>query len=299
MDSLKSIFYSENKLPIILLFFIFNSLSEMTNEESNRLYPKMIDLPDNKFLSVIIDGIYIFESNLLDKNKIYTFEGQQIIDNVEDINKTTLSDIAYNDNLYIFCLVKDYLYLFDNNKKKIIKELDLNIYLNGKLYSLNPFINGTYLSCIISYTEKTSYQISSRNYNISILNLYELSFLNLNENDHDHLISKKEYFNKTYVESKKQTYISKDSSTCQISSNILYCFYFVENSTKVRVSGFNLSNNYKEINCNYIFWESGNKELYEIKSFNPSIMLIAIIFNLIILKRQMNLFWAVIIMKML
>ena len=161
MNSFKSKFFAKNKIQIILLYFIFFSLSGNTKEESKRRYPKMIDLPNNKFLFVIVDGIYIFESNLLDNNKIYNFKGQQIIDNIEDINKTTLSDITYDSNLYVFCLVKDYLYLFDNNKKKIIKELDLNTYLNGKLYSLNPFINGTYLSCIISYTEKASYPISA------------------------------------------------------------------------------------------------------------------------------------------
>ena len=155
MASFKSIFFCNNKITIMMLYFIFLSLSETTSQQYIRRYPKMIDLPDDKFLFVIVDGFYIFESNLLDNTKIYTFTGQQIIDRIEDINKTTLSDITYEDNYYVFCLVKDYLYLFDNNKKRIIKELDLNSYLNGKLYSLNPFINGTYLSCIISYTEQT------------------------------------------------------------------------------------------------------------------------------------------------
>ena len=123
MDSFKSTFFSKNTIQLILLFFILSLLSGITYGQSNRLYPKMIDLPNDKFLFVIIDGIYIFESNLLDNTKIYDFRGQQIIDNVEDINKTTLSDITYNSNLYIFCLVKDYLYLFDNNKKKLSKNL--------------------------------------------------------------------------------------------------------------------------------------------------------------------------------
>ena len=193
MDSFKSKFFVKNKIQIILLYLIFFSLSGTTNEESKRLYPKMIDLPNNKFLFVIVDGIYIFESNVLDNNKIYNFKGQQIIDNIEDINKTTLSDITYDSNLYVFCLVKDYLYLFDNNKKKIIKELDLNSYLNGKLYSLNPFINGTYLSCIISYTEKASYPISTSS--INILNILEINFLSVNGNDRRHFISKREYYN--------------------------------------------------------------------------------------------------------
>ena len=234
MDSFKPKIFAKNKIQIILLYLIFFSLSGTTNEEYKRLYPKMIDLPNNKFLFVIVDGIYIFESNLLDNYKIYNFKGQQIIDNIVDINKTTLSDVTYDSNLYVFCLVKDYLYLFDNNKKKIIKELDLNSYLNGKLYSLNPFINGTYLSCIISYTEKASYPISTGS--INILNLLEINFLSVNDNDRRHFISKREYYNKTYVDSNGVSYISRNSSTCQISSNILYCFYFVENSRKVRVS---------------------------------------------------------------
>ena len=105
-------------MPIIFFFIIFFSLNETSNEQLNRLYPKMIDLPNNEFLFVIVDGIYIFESSLVDKTKIYTFTGNQIIDRVEDINKTTLSDITYNGNYYVFCLVKDLLYSFDNNKKK-------------------------------------------------------------------------------------------------------------------------------------------------------------------------------------
>ena len=204
--------------------------------------------------------MYIFESNLLDKTKIYTFRGQQIIENEQDINKTSLSGITYYDNLYVFCLVKNYLYLFDNNQKKIIKELDLNSYLTGKSYSLNPFINETYLSCIISYTEKNLYE----KYKI---NIYEITFLNVNENNQDYLISKREYFNKNNVDIEGNTYISSDSSTCQISANILYCFYFIEDSLKVGVSGFNLSKNYEEIVCNDIFYDEGNKRLYEINSF--------------------------------
>ena len=139
----------------------------------------MFDLPDDKFLFVMVDGFYIFESDLIEKTKIYTFTGDQIIDRIQDINKTTLSDITYNDIYYVFCLVKDYLYLFNNNIKRIIKELDLNSYLNGKLYSLNPFINGTYLSCIISYSEKVSYRIYPYSTtNINIINIYEINFLN-------------------------------------------------------------------------------------------------------------------------
>ena len=267
MDFLKSIFFCKCKPMIILIFFIFFSLSETTNEESNRLYPKMINLPNDKFLFVIIDGIYIFERNLLDKNKIYNFTGPKFINNVEDINKTTLSEVKFNDNLYIFCLVKNFLYLYDTNNNKIIKEINLNFYLNGKKYSLNPFINGTYLSCVISYTGKASYPTSEDI--INKLNIYEITLLSVNDNDQGYLISKKEYFNKSYVDSKGESFISRDSSTCEISSNILYCFYFVENSKKIRVSGFNMSKNYEEINCNYIFEYSGQLELYEIKSFNP------------------------------
>ena len=267
MDFLKSIFFCKCKPMIILIFFIFFSLSETTNEESNRLYPKMINLPNDKFLFVIIDGIYIFERNLLDKNKIYNFTGPKFINNVGDINKTTLSEVKFNDNLYIFCLVKNFLYLYDTNNNKIIKEINLNFYLNGKKYSLNPFINGTYLSCVISYTGKASYPTSEDI--INKLNIYEITLLSVNDNDQGYLISKKEYFNKSYVDSKGESFISRDSSTCEISSNILYCFYFVENSKKIRVSGFNMSNNYEEINCNYIFEYNRQLELYEIKSFNP------------------------------
>ena len=227
-------------------------------------------MPNDKFLFVIVDGIYIFESNLIDKIKIYDFIGPQIIDNVEDINKTALSDITYNTNLYVFCLVKDFLYLFDNNKKKIVKELDLRSYLNGKLYSLNPFINATYLSCIISYTKTTSYYVPYKYINVNILNIYEITLLSFNENEQNYLISKREYFNEAYVDYYSASYISKDSSTCEISSNILYCFYFIESSTKIKVSGFDLSNNYEEINCNNIYFEESHRELYEIKSFNPS-----------------------------
>ena len=201
-----------------------------------------------------------FESNLLDKIKIYSFTGQQIIDDVQDINKTTLSDITYNDNLYVFCLVKDYLYLFNNNKKKIIKEIDLNSYLDGKVYSLNPFINGTYLSCIISYTDEDSN-------NIYKLNLFEVAFLNLNDNNQNYIISKREYFNKNNTVTEGTTYITKDASTCQILSDVLYCFYFIENSLKVGVSAFNLLNNYEEISCDDIFYKDVNKKLYEINSF--------------------------------
>ena len=268
MDCFIIIFFNKIKVLTTLLYFILLLLSGTTNEQSNRLYPKMLDLSNEKFLFVAIDGIYIFERNLLCSIKIYNFKEQQIIQNVRDINKTALSDITYDDNLYVFCLVKDYLYLFDNNKKKIIKELDLNDYLNGKLYSLNPFINGTYLSCIISYTEAVLYPASFDS--INKLNIYGITFLNINENDQEHFISKREYFNKAYVDSKGTTYISKDSSTCQISSNILYCFYFIEDSTKVSVSGFDLFNNYEEINCNYIYYDEDNVELYEIKSYNPS-----------------------------
>ena len=118
MDLFKSTLFCNIKMIILLLYFICFSLNQTTNEQTNKLYPKMINIPNDKFLFVIVNDIYIFEANLLDKEKIYTFRGSQIIDKVEDINKTTLSDITYNGNYYVFCLVKDLLYSFDNNKKK-------------------------------------------------------------------------------------------------------------------------------------------------------------------------------------
>ena len=151
--------------------------------------------------------------------------------------------------------------------EKILKKL---FWIKIKKLNLDKitFVNETYLSCIISYTEKISYgSLSSKIYK---LNLYEITFLNANENNQDHFISKREYFNKTYVDSYGASYIANSSSTCQISSNILYCFYFIDESKKVRVSGFDLSKNYEEINYNDIFYEEGNRNLYEIKSFDPS-----------------------------
>ena len=272
MDSFKSLFFPKNKMSLIIFYFIFFSLSETTNEQSNKLYPKMIDLPNEKFLFVMVNGIYIFENNLIDKEKIYTFRGQQIIDEIEDINKTTLSDITYDDNLYVFCLVKDYLYLYDKNQNKIIKDINLNSYLDGVSYSLNPFINGTYLSCIISYGEKTNYTFSNNNYDIYKINLYEIDFLNLNESNQEYFISKKEYFNKNYVESQGKTYISNYTTTCEILNKILYCFYFVESATKVKVTEFDLRNNYEEYISNDYYYESSYRALYEIKTYRfPSI----------------------------
>ena len=69
------------------------------------------------------------------------------------------------------------------NKFKINKIQKEN---KSKLYTLNSFINGTYLSCIISYTEKSSYPISTGS--INILNLLEINFLSVNDNDRRHFI---------------------------------------------------------------------------------------------------------------
>ena len=256
---------------------LFFSYECNTKEGIFRKYPQIRSLPSEKFFVILNNGIFIYENDFSNFIEKYKFTGIQTVNNEEDNNKTAISEIEYNNNFYIVCLVKNFLYLYDNNKESITTYVNLTTNLTGKKYNLNTFINNNKLSCIISFIQKSKYN----NYN----NIYKIYFYKIdNLNDANNIIiSNYIYFNEDTVKINRKSYITDFSLSCQIiENNILLCFYLKENSKYLQSSGFYIYNNCNiEINYdssytnNYIKDNINSlKDIKASKPFNTSQLLV-------------------------
>ena len=233
-----------NDLMLIFTFLLFLSPFKCTLQEFSKKYIHITNLPSGEFFSISINGIFIFNNDFSNFKQIYKFRGIQIINKNEDENKIKISELEFNNNYYILSLVKNFLYLFDNNKKSIIQEIDLTYNLTGNYYDMNLFNNSNLLCGIVSYIQKISY--TSIN-DIYIFNFYKIDFLN----DNSIYISNYSYFNETNFNIYRKSYISDIYLSCQVFSEKLICFYFIEDSTKISVLGFNINNDFKIVKREY------------------------------------------------
>ena len=229
-------------------------------QDTSYNYTLIRNLPSGKFFVLLFNGIYIYEYDFSKYEKIYKFKGNQIIHTEEDKNKTAITEIEYKNNYYIACLVKNFLYLFDNDKNSILNEIDLTSNLTGIYYELNFYSNNSALSCIITYIENIIYE----SYNIYRLTFYKIDFLDNFENI---IIKKNTYFNKTYIEKYGESFISDIYFSSHIYNDFLLCFYIVKGSEEISLTGFNIKDKFEITNIyNTIFSSEDITKIINLKT---------------------------------
>ena len=186
---------------IILHITLFTFSNQYIIKPIDNAYPKIKDLPSGEYFIIMSNGIYISNNDFSNIIKIFKFNNDQSINSIEDNNKTALSEFKNDTNFYILSLVKNYLYLFDFNKRNI-SQFDLRDKLNGNFYNLIPykiFENALYYVIVFSETIK---EICKNKYydNLSLRFInYRINFFEEKANQNIYIIS---YNYKNLIEKK-------------------------------------------------------------------------------------------------
>ena len=131
----------------LLVIILLNLKSNMI--ECKTKYMNIKSLNNGKCLLVYDTGIYIWDYNNENLNTLINFESINPTDNVIIIKH------IFNNNIYIFCLIRDYLYIYIDGKEgvsnfQLNKFLD-NEFLNYKYYNIIPYnINNEKINFILS-----------------------------------------------------------------------------------------------------------------------------------------------------
>ena len=163
-------FFSNFHYTLIILILCLNIYScDYKLYKVNGSYPKVKKLPSEEYLVILNNGIYIFNNNFSNSTEIKKFEEEQIVTSDEDNIKTTISEFKDNSNFYVFCLIKNYLYLFNYNTSNIA-QFNLNEYIKGGMYyNLNPYkCTNDSLEYIISYINISYLTLDEINKNFKI-----------------------------------------------------------------------------------------------------------------------------------
>lgn len=134
-------FLLDNILKLVFFLYLLISISESEIQfilKEGQKYPVFKELSLEEFLVILNDGIYIFNINLSNNTQIYKFNDNQTIESEEDRIKIAISEYKYDNDFFVFCLIRNYLYLLDYNKNNI-SVFYLNESLDGKYYNLIPF----------------------------------------------------------------------------------------------------------------------------------------------------------------
>ena len=123
MNSFQALLYHQEWVNVLLFYFLCVISINCKSEEISYNYTQIRNLPSGKFFVLLFNGIFIYENDFSKNEQIYQFKGNQVIHTEEDMNITVLSEIELENKYYIACLVKNFLYLYDNDKSSIVNEL--------------------------------------------------------------------------------------------------------------------------------------------------------------------------------
>ena len=121
------------KFFLIHLYILLISLKVTFTGEFIGL--KKLSLCDDYF--VILDsGLYLYDINGLNLVTIYEFKNEYQSSN----NKINLTELHYNENAYIFCLINEYLFIYNESSYQIYNfEIERIKTLSSNYYNLIPY----------------------------------------------------------------------------------------------------------------------------------------------------------------
>ena len=133
---------------ISLFIFYLLSLSKVKADK----FREIIKItPSNKYFVLLNTGFYLYDNNLMNCYKIYTFDSSIYNDN----SHVNLIEIENENKYYILCLIDDHLFIYDSQRYKLnIEKLnninsDKNYYCNLMPYKSKQ--NNNILNFIIVY----------------------------------------------------------------------------------------------------------------------------------------------------
>ena len=228
---------------------------------------KLKKLPNDNYFIIKTDGLYKYNHDFSECNRIYSFTSANQIKTSDDIINTLISEIKQDDITYIICLSKKRIYIYNYNDNELynspyyLSELNTNkdYKAEGVNYNLIPYnLNENILYFIIILIIEGSIsdignKIAFLYYNINILNskvTYEYN---------------KIFMDKTIVLFITTSYISPFNISCLLSSNSsdeIECFYSYDYQKYFKSMNFLIKN---DPNDKYEIKKS-SKEIIKIKS---------------------------------
>ena len=194
-------------LIILELYYLLISIKIIFTEEFKDL--KKLSLYDSYFVA-LDTGLYLYNFNIQDCALIYEFNDLEYNRYNNIINITELYD---GNKAYTFCLINEYLFIFNEDTYKLLKyKINEIVLLNDYYYNIMPYkIENSNISFIIAL-------------NKDITNLF-FYFYNFNKN---------EGINEPKIILFKNMNIQNKMIRCQINSysTIIICFYYSKINTK-------------------------------------------------------------------
>ena len=197
----------------IILLFTFISLFNI-EYSTHFINIKKIDF-NNNYLVVLTDGLYLYNDNLLNCSKIFSFNSS-IYKNSG--NKIILTKLEEESNSFILCLINKYLFFYNAKKNKIKYHFLNDVAITTDIYcNIMPYkINGNFLSFILVLSNSAN------------LNFY---YYDLNINNMKIVFKKESAFYSLMITSNR--------INCQIDSYLSYinCFsYYTNDNNKFLIS---------------------------------------------------------------
>ena len=190
---------------IVEIIYLLISIKAIYSES----FIDMKKLSHNDYYFVILDtGLYLYDSMIKNCSLIYQFNNNEICtDNIEK-NKINITELYNEQKAYIFCLINEYLFIFNEYNYKLLNYSikEIAAFNNGEYYNLMPYnIENNNISFIIAFNNDTNYLL-----------FYFYNF-NLNEEINEPKVI---IFNNMNIQNKM--------IRCQINSNSTYiiCFYY-------------------------------------------------------------------------
>lgn len=117
--------YISFRLLLFIFIFLFHIILCDQNITTGK-YVKAKLLSENKYIIILSDNIFIYNSTFSSNKYVYNFSSKETINYYTDIESTVLLEFIKNQNSYILSLIKgSFLLLFKNNN--FINKYDLEL----------------------------------------------------------------------------------------------------------------------------------------------------------------------------
>ena len=243
--------YNNKNFLIVFISIIILSFFIHVKAKDNK-FLKMKALSSGEYFVIFENNINIYNFNFTKCYTIFTFNDSKINPTLNDLKNISISEYNQEENkLYILCLIKQYLFIYD------VYNYQMKYHLVNKLLDYNnDHKNESHYYCLIPYNIKNDYNIS---FIISFIYNNKICFLFFSLNSfHNITFLYDKWFEEKDLEPFHEKYgsdVSPPELICHIlylGTNYLECFYTHFWRKKVKTIKFNImsqpnSNDEKEV----------------------------------------------------
>ena len=174
------IFNEINFKDIILIYLLYILISSKGIFCVSLIDMKKLSAYDSYFV-VLDTGLYLYNFNTYEYALISDFTNPTIEVNTNSVN---ISELYDENNAYIFCLVKKYLFIFDENTNKTINYKINKPDINNFYYTIMPYKkqnnNLIFIIAINNVTDKLFFYYYNANLNGELNEPKEIEINNMN-----------------------------------------------------------------------------------------------------------------------